>query len=72
MYNSTYTSEIDETYDFVVINLIDVMKPYWTSTTDPYPGDPYDHNTFKQYYSDHHPVLFWMIVPESDDDQMNN
>ncbi|MFX0196679.1 MAG: endonuclease/exonuclease/phosphatase family protein [Candidatus Hodarchaeota archaeon] len=29
MYNSTHTSEIDENFDFKVINLIQVMKTYW-------------------------------------------
>ena len=28
--------------------------------TGVYPGDPYDHNLFRQYYSDHHPVIFRM------------
>ncbi len=67
MYNVAFTSEIDANYDLSVINLIDVMRPYWTSS-DPYPGDPYDHNTFKQYYSDHFPVVFRLITQQKDDD----
>ena len=43
--------------DVFVLDLFDLMKEYWTST-DPYPGDPYDHNLFRQYYSDHHPIVF--------------
>lgn len=59
-------TEIDAQYDLVVIDLVAAMRPYWQST-DPYPGDPYDHNLFKQYYSDHHPVAF-RLVGRGDDD----
>jgi len=45
------------------------MKTFWEeSSTDPYPGDPYNHNGFRKYYSDHHPVVFMMTIPENDDD----
>ena len=58
MYKPAYTSEeIDEEFDIVVLGLIDLMKEFWTST-EPYAGDPYDHNLFKQYYSDQHPIVF--------------
>lgn len=58
MYKPANTSEeIDENFDIVVLDLIDLMEEYWIST-DPYPGDPYNHNLFKQYYSDHHPIVF--------------
>lgn len=68
MYNKTYTTEIDEEFDFQVVNLIEKMKPFWDQNVGLYPGDPYDHNEFKKYYSDHHPVVFKMIIPENDDD----
>ena len=69
MYNMTYTKEIDEDFDFKVVNLIAAMKTFWEeSSTDPYPGDPYNHNEFRKYYSDHHPVVFMMVIPENDDD----
>jgi len=68
MYDTLYTvTEIDRQFDFDVIDLIEAMRPSWTSG-DPYPGDPYDHNLFKQYYSDHHPVIFRMVTPSRDDD----
>ena len=58
MYKPAVTSEeLDEEYDVVVLELIDLMEEYWIST-DPYPGDPNDHNLFKQYYSDHYPIMF--------------
>ncbi|MBN2037290.1 MAG: endonuclease/exonuclease/phosphatase family protein [Chitinispirillaceae bacterium] len=67
MYNPTFTSnEIDSAFDFQVINLVEVMKPKWTST-GPYPGDPYVHNEFRQYYSDHDPVIFRLIGTKDDD-----
>ena len=69
MYNTTHTkNEIDTNFDFKVVNLIDAMKTYWSaSSTNPYPGDPYNHNEFRKYYSDHHPVEFRIKVTNDDD-----
>ena len=75
MYKPEFTSEIDKGYDFKVINLIEAMRPFWHST-DSYPGGSvnpnslpkYDHNRFRAFYSDHHPVVFKMNVPDVDDD----
>ena len=68
MYNTTYTQgEIDTAFDIKVIDLIEAMMPLWVSD-EAYPGDPYNHNLFKQYYSDHHPVEFKMVVGSGDDD----
>jgi len=33
-----------------------------------YPGEPYNHDGFRKYYSDHHPVVFKMVEVERDDD----
>jgi hypothetical protein len=67
MYRPEYTSnEIDEEFDIVVLNLIELMKGYWDGDS-PYPGEPYDHNQFKQYYSDHSP-LFFRLASNGDDD----
>ncbi len=58
MYRPAFTAqEINEDFDIRVIDLVESMRSSWTGTL-PYPGDPYNHNEFKQYYSDHHPVLF--------------
>jgi hypothetical protein len=75
MYRSTFTREIDGEFDFRVFNLIEAMRPFWNSS-EPYPGGSvnpiappeYDHNTFRQIYSDHHPVVFKMTIPGVDDD----
>lgn len=68
MYNPDFTSEeIDKDFDIKVIDLVEEMRDNWDTTLGPYPGDPYDHNTFKRYYSDHHPVVFRMIAREDDD-----
>ncbi len=68
MYHSTFTAkEVDLQFDCQVINLIDAMKASWTAP-ETYPGEPYVHNLFKQYYSDHHPVRFQLIPPQQDDD----
>ena len=43
------------------------MRSTW-ALPEPYPGDPYVHNEFKQCYSDHNPVAFrlegrgWMMI----------
>lgn len=67
MYNVAHTAgDIDMAYDFKVINLVEEMRGYWTGD-EPYPGDPYDHNLFKQFYSDHHPVKFRMTSRKDDD-----
>ena len=67
MYNPAATSEIDAPFDIFVVDLINAMRPYWQEDA-PFPGDPYVHNTFKQYYSDHFPVVFRLITPMQDDD----
>lgn len=43
------------------------MRPLWVSD-EVYLGDPHNHNLFKQYYSDHHPVEFRMVMAGGDDD----
>ena len=68
MYDTAHTTEIDTTYDLRVFDLVTEMEPFWTYTGVAYPGDPYNHNQFRQYYSDHNPVVFKMKVPDKDDD----
>jgi hypothetical protein len=67
MFNTSYAGEIDRAYDFVVVDLIDAFADRWTAA-GPYPGAPYDHNEFRKYFSDHHPVVFRMTIPQTDDD----
>ena len=67
IYNTSDTTEIDTGFDLKVVNLAEAVKPFWQST-EPYPGDPYNHNEFRKHYSDHHPVLFKITIPQSDDD----
>jgi hypothetical protein len=75
MYRSRYSKEIDKKFGFRVYNLIEAMRSSW-SPGDPYPGGalnpvddpPYNHNAFRQLYSDHHPVVFKMNIPDKDDD----
>ncbi len=68
MVNTTWTSEVDQTYDMQVINLLEELRDDWQSS-EPYPGAPYNHNAFRAVYSDHHPVVFQLTVPPADDDQ---
>jgi hypothetical protein len=67
MFRPAFTGEIDVGFDMVVVDLVEAMRPSWTDAA-PYPGDPYDHNEFRQHYSDHHPVVFRVNVPATDDD----
>ena len=70
MLNLYYTSEVDLAYGFVVIDLVESMAEPWAATyTEPYPGNPYNHNAFRGAYSDHNPVVFKLIVPAEDDDR---
>lgn len=67
MINTTYTGEVDRSYDMQVVNLLEVLRDDWQSS-EPYPGAPYNHNAFRAAYSDHHPVIFRLTVPTVDDD----
>jgi endonuclease/exonuclease/phosphatase family metal-dependent hydrolase len=66
-FRPAFSTEIDRDFDMAVIDLIEAMRPWWREAA-PFPGDPYDHNSFRQAYTDHHPVVFRMRVPEVDDD----
>ena len=46
MVSPAFTTEADWRFDLQVINLIEVMRGSW-ALPEPYPGDPYVHNTFK-------------------------
>ena len=72
MYSTTDTTEIDTVFDMEVIDLIEDMRPFWDEANGDYPGDPYDHNAFRGYYSDHHPVVFKLNIPNADDDFGNS
>ena len=67
MVNPAFTTEADFVFDLQVINLIEVMRGAW-ALPEPYAGDPYVHNEFKQYYSDHHSVVFRLVGTGVDDD----
>lgn len=73
--SATTKKEVDRRFDFQVYNLIEAMRPFWDNAGT-YPGGAlnpiglprYAHDRFRGFYSDHHPVVFRMLVPESDDD----
>lgn len=72
MYNTTFTTEIDKEFDFQIVDLIEEMRSPWAgNSTDPYPGEPYNHNQFRRFYSDHHPVVFQICLPDEDDDSIS-
>ena len=71
----------DKNWKFIVFKTINNGRcPYllWNST-DSYPGGTknqiglpeYDHNRFRAFYSDHHPVVFKLKVLQTDDDWPN-
>jgi hypothetical protein len=59
--------EIDKVFDCQVIDLVTLLQPFWNGP-GPYPGSPYVHNIFRQYYSDHHPLVFKFGELNLDDD----
>lgn len=59
--------EIDRAFDFKVLDLIQSMGKRWRRS-EAYPGDPYDHNRFRRYFSDHHPIMFRWHSASADDD----
>ena len=67
MFNSIFTGEIDQAYDMMVVDLVDEMRDNWTVAAL-YPSELYDHNEFRKFYSDHHPVVFRLNIPTQDDD----
>ena len=71
MMNLYHTSEVDLQFGFLVLDLRKALAPAWEALypTEPYPGDPYDHNTFRMRFSDHNPVVFKLVIPEEDDDR---
>ena len=65
-FQPSFTTEIDRDYDMTVVDLVKAMQPLWKET-EPYPGQPYDHNEFRKWYSDHDPVVFRMQMGRDDD-----
>lgn len=53
---------------FEVIDLVEAMRGRWLLADGAYPGDPYKHNPFRGFFSDHSPVAFELIVDGVDDD----
>jgi len=67
--NPYHTSEVDMGFGFISMNFVETMADSWAAThTDPFPGNPYEHNAFRAAYSDHNPVIFTLVVPALDDD----
>lgn len=66
MINPTFTSEVRALNNFQVLNLIELVRPHWILPV--FPGDPYNHNIFRLYFSDHHPIAFEADLPVRDDD----
>ena len=61
MFDPGYSTEVDLEFDMVVVDLVETMRERW-SLPSPYPGNSYDHNEFRKFYSDHHPVVFRLGV----------
>jgi len=59
-----FTSEVDNDFDFQVVDLLAEMQDRWT-LTEPFPNDRYK---FEQNFSDHKPVVFQLVIPGADDD----
>lgn len=68
MLRPQFTKEVDAQYDLKVINLIAMAKKVWAPGWGAFPGEPLDAKRFVAAYSDHHPVVFRLIIPAKDDD----
>ena len=66
-YRPIYSTELDSLFDMQVLDLVSTLDPTWDTLNGVYPGKPYNHNVFRQYYSDHHPVSFRLWVGKDDD-----
>jgi endonuclease/exonuclease/phosphatase family metal-dependent hydrolase len=67
MYRPQHTTEMDTAFDQRELPLIADMEPLWHGPGT-YPGNPYVHNTFRRYFSDHVPISFKLNIPSTDDD----
>ena len=68
MYRSVHSTEIDAEFDFEVIDLIETVRKRWNEKDGAFPGEPYDHDRFRAYYTDHHPVVSRLKTPSQNDD----
>jgi endonuclease/exonuclease/phosphatase family metal-dependent hydrolase len=70
MFRPGPTREIDRGFDMVVVDLVAETKSRWQAAgrTEIFPGDPYEHDAFRQRFSDHMPIVFRIAVPQSGDD----
>ncbi len=68
MYRAIDTTVAEMPRQLEVLNLIGLMEEPWLSkNSNPYPGNPYNHDLFRATFSDHHPVAFQLIPSEDDD-----
>ncbi|MFC2082000.1 endonuclease/exonuclease/phosphatase family protein [Candidatus Bipolaricaulota bacterium] len=67
LFSPSASTEIDQAYGLHVVDLVGVLEESWEGES-PYPGNPYDHGTFIQYFSDHNPVYFMLEPLPADDD----
>ncbi|MBT3378415.1 MAG: hypothetical protein HN742_35190 [Lentisphaerae bacterium] len=65
-YRPESTPEMDTGFDMAVVDLVKAMQPMWHETAT-FPGEPYRHNEFRKWYSDHNPVVFRLHVEKDDD-----
>lgn len=61
-------SEIKINKNFKVYDLIGEMEKTWKKSNGKFPGSPYNSVRFSVEYSDHHPIAFFVDIPNKDDD----
>ena len=69
MVDPLQTTEVPTENNFVVLDLLELARPYWDSE-EPYPGhsESYLHNEFRFHFSDHHPIGFYVYPTLVDSD----
>lgn len=61
-YRPGFTVEMDREFDLVVVDLVEAVRPLWKGPSA-FPGDPYVHDEFREWYSDQSPAMSGLPVP---------
>jgi len=65
IFNPAKTNEVQQYFE--VMDLVEIMERHWDHSKGVYPGNPYNHNLFSQFFSDHNPIIFKVNISHDDD-----
>ncbi len=61
------TTEVQPLRNFEVLDLLTLTQDDWFASPYQSPANPYVHNQFRMYYSDHNPIAFDLVCSADDD-----